>query len=244
MKTLIKKILPIWLVEILKIRRRKNIFTNKSISETFTYINEKEYWQSEESVSGDGSEVEVTEELIKRLNEFLKKKDIDSILDIPCGDFNWMQNVNLANLNYIGGDIVNLLIDKNNDEYKNDAINFEVLDITSSNLPKVDLIFCRDCLVHLSYKNIYKSLVNIKKSKSKYLLTTSFFRCEENKDIITGEWRKLNFEIAPFNFKKPLYVIDEKYTKKGFKYSDKTMCLWKISDISIPFRLKLYYWLT
>ena len=29
--------------------------------------------------------------------------------------------------------------------YKNDAINFEVLDITSSNLPKVDLIFCRDC---------------------------------------------------------------------------------------------------
>ncbi|MDC3242765.1 hypothetical protein OAT82_03755, partial [Flavobacteriaceae bacterium] len=174
----------------------------------------------------------------------LKKKDIDFILDIPCGDFNWMQNVNLANLNYIGGDIVNLLIDKNNDEYKNDAINFEVLDITSSNLPKVDLIFCRDCLVHLSYKNIYKSLVNIKKSKSKYLLTTSFFRCEENKDIITGEWRKLNFEIAPFNFKKPLHVIDEKYTKKGFKYSDKTMCLWKISDISIPFRLKLYYWLT
>ena len=43
--------------------------------------------KSEESVSGDGSEVEVTEELIKRLNEFLKKKDIDFILDIPCGDF-------------------------------------------------------------------------------------------------------------------------------------------------------------
>jgi len=242
MKKQLKKLLPKWLVDIIKIRRRKNIFKNKSISETFTYINESSYWKSEESVSGDGSELLVTQELSKKLEELIVDKEIKSILDVPCGDFNWMQKVNLNNAQYIGADIVENLIASNQKEYGTDKISFKLFDITKDTLPKVDVIFCRDCLVHFSIKDIYKALVNIKKSESQYLLTTSFYRCEENKDIITGEWRKLNFEIEPFNFKKPIAVIDEKYTKKGHKYSDKCMMLWKVSDIHIPFKLKLYYW--
>lgn len=244
MKVLLKKILPNWLISFIKLKRRKNVFKNKQIKETFTYINESKYWTSEESVSGDGSELEVTHELRHKLDDLLKNKNIKSMLDIPSGDFNWMQKINLENIDYIGGDIVENLIKSNNQAYKSDTINFDVLDLTSSSLPQVDLIFCRDCLVHLSYKDIYKALVNIKKSESKYLLTTSFYRCNENKDIITGQWRKLNFTIFPFNFKEPLQVLDENYTKKGYKYSDKSMCLWNIKDISIPFQLKLYYWFT
>jgi hypothetical protein len=244
MKALIKKILPYWLVEIIKIRRRNNIFKNKSISETFTFINKEGYWKSDESVSGDGSEVGVTKEIRERLEQLLADRSIESMLDVPCGDFNWMQKVNFKQVNYIGGDIVNNLIIDNIKKYNSDNISFKVIDITKDKLPQVDLIFCRDCLVHLSYKNIYKALINIKNSNSKYLLTTSFNRCEKNKDIITGEWRKLNFNIPPFNFKEPILIIDEKYTAKGYKYADKTMCLWDVNEIKIPFKLKLYYWLT
>ena len=107
-------------------------------------------------------------------------------------------------------------------------------------MPKVDLIFCRDCLVHLSYKQIYKALVNIKRSKSKYLLVTTFAKTPKNKDILTGEWRKLDFRLSTFNLQDPFAIIDEKYTAKGDKYADKSMGLWRIEDIKIPFQLKLY----
>ncbi|GAB4164350.1 MAG: class I SAM-dependent methyltransferase [Winogradskyella sp.] len=244
MKKIIKDILPKWSVDIIKTRRRRNIFKNKSISETFTYINESGYWKSKESVSGDGSELLVTQELSRKLEQLILDKDINSMLDIPCGDFNWMQKVHLKNTYYTGADIVENIIATNQQKYNSDRINFKVLDITKDTLPKVDLIFCRDCLVHFSFKDIYKALVNIKNSKSKYLLTTAFYRCDENKDIVTGEWRKINFELPPFNFKKPIEIIDENYTVKGYKYSDKSMCLWEVNDIVIPFRLKLFYWFT
>jgi len=244
MKKQIKKILPNWFIEHLKLKRQSNIFKNKAIDETFTYINENRSWKSDESVSGDGSEIAVTKELINGLHLFFEKENIQSMLDVPCGDFNWMQHTNLQQVDYIGGDIVENLIANNIAKHGDDKKSFFVLDLTKDKLPKVDVIFCRDCLVHLSYKDIYKALVNIKKSESKYLLTTSFYRCDNNKNIITGQWRKLNFEIFPFYFKKPLLIIDEKYTKKGHKYSDKTMSLWKISDIKIPFKLRLYYWLS
>ena len=244
LKDKLKNILPNWLVDQIIIKKRSNIFKNKPIQETFTYINEHKYWKSDESVSGDGSELEVTQELIKELEVLCKAKNIKTFLDIPCGDFNWMQHANLHDVDYIGGDIVENLIVENNAKYKQERITFKNLDLTKDVLPKVDLVFCRDCLVHLSYKDIYKTLINIKKSKSKYLLTTSFDRCRINNDIVTGQWRKLNFEITPFRFSKPLYTIDEKYTKKGEKYSDKMMKLWKISDITIPLKLRLYYWLS
>ncbi|WP_299101266.1 class I SAM-dependent methyltransferase [uncultured Winogradskyella sp.] len=244
MKKALKEILPNRFVEFIKLKRQKNAFKNKPIKETFTIINESNYWRSEESVSGDGSELAVTQPLISELQLFLAKQNIKSMLDIPCGDFNWMQHTNLQNIKYIGGDIVENLIAENNFNHGNASINFSVLDLTKDSLPKVDVIFCRDCLVHLSFKEIYKALVNIKKSESKYLLTTSFYNCDSNRDIITGQWRKLNFELFPFYFKKPIYVIDEKYTMKGQKYADKTMCLWEVKDIVIPFKLKLYNWLS
>lgn len=240
----LKKILPNWLKEHIKLKKKVYIFKNKPIKETFTYINENQIWNNAESVSGNGSELAATHELIKELNGLIKQRSITSMLDIPCGDFNWMQHVNLNKVNYIGGDIVETLIKSNTLNFGEDRVRFQLLDLTQDALPKVDLVFCRDCLVHLSYKDIYKALVNIKKSNSTYLLTTSFYRCNRNQNIITGQWRKLNFEIFPFYFSKPLQVIDEKYTKRGHQHSDKVMAVWKISDIKIPFKLKLYNWLS
>jgi 2-polyprenyl-3-methyl-5-hydroxy-6-metoxy-1,4-benzoquinol methylase len=244
MKELIKKIIPKIFLEQIRLSKKKSNFKDKAIKETFTIIKDSDYWSSSESVSGYGSEIEVTREVSKGLEQLLQQLNIKSILDVPCGDFNWMQHVNLNDTQYIGADIVTSIIENNKTLYSSDTISFTELDLTKDSLPKTDLIFCRDCLVHLSYKELYKTLVNFKKSRSTYLLTTSFINTKTNKNIITGEWRKLNFEKKPFSFKKPLLIIDEKYTKKGEKDIDKSMCLWEIEDIKIPFLLKLYYWFT
>ncbi len=99
-------------------------------------------------------------------------------------------------------------------------------------LPEVDLIFCRDCLVHFSHSDIFKALTNIRRSGAIYLLTTTFSGRKENHDINTGEWRVLNFEAAPFHFPPPLRLLVENCTQQNSKgaYKDKSLGLWKISD--------------
>ncbi len=196
--------------------------------ETFTDIYVNNGFKGKESVSGQGSDLTQTAALMLELPNIIEEFDIKTMLDIPCGDFYWMQNIDL-DVDYIGADIVpNLVIQ--NKKYETKNISFRHLDLITSDLYEVDLIFCRDCLVHLSFRDILKALDNIKRSKSKYLLTTTFHNRTDNKDIVTGQWRTLNLLLEPFNFKEPIELINEQCTENNNQYRDKSMGLWKIND--------------
>ena len=232
MKELIKKFIPYLL---LRFYRNRNFskFHNKNASEVFTEIYNSNYWKSSESVSGTGSEIKQTESLINDLNKLLTEMNIASVLDLPCGDFKWMQKVDFSNIDYVGADIVEELIKSNiaqNKERKN--IIFKVLNLITDPLPKSDIIIVRDCLVHLAYKDINSAIKNIKSSGCKYLLTTTFTNHYQNQDIVTGDWRPLNLQEKPFNFPSPILVINENCTEgNNGEYKDKSMALWEISKI-------------
>ena len=197
------------------------------LKETFTNIYEKNLWQSAESKSGPGSELKSTEKIRAELPMLIDKFGIKSILDIPCGDMNWMSTINLDNIKYIGADIVPAIIDSNRIIYPNKE--FKVLDITSDILPKVDLIFTRDCLGHLSNDNVIKAIKNAKESGSRYLLATSFTKWDKNPDIDNGGWKCINLMIHPF-YLNPIYLINED-CKEGYPhYNDKCMILFKLND--------------
>ena len=83
------------------------------------------------------------------------------MLDIPCRDFQWMKNVDLSSVEYIGADIVNELIQINDRKYSKKGTNFQQLNLIQDKLPKVNLVFCRDCLVHLSFSDTFLALNNI-----------------------------------------------------------------------------------
>ena len=54
----------------------------------------KTSWESNESRSGIGSEIKNTKEVLRAINQMsLKQYNIKSIIDIPCGDFNWMSSL-------------------------------------------------------------------------------------------------------------------------------------------------------
>lgn len=197
----------------------------------FTDYYKNNTWSGKESVSGPGSDYEQTKFLIPELNIMLKDLKIKSMLDIPCGDFNWMKRVNLENISYHGADIVEPLILSNNKKYKKDNINFSILDLVNDKLPKVDLIMVRDCLVHIPTTDVFKALHNIKNSGSKYLLTTNFLwnHQEANQEILIGQWRRINLQKDPYNFKYPDKVIIEGNIQSHDR--DKTMSLWRIKDI-------------
>ena len=233
--TSIRKVLPVkWLTKYSNLKVSK--YKDKSTKEVFTDIyTNKSFWGGSESVSGTGSDYKNTKSLIDDLNKLMVDLKITSVLDIPCGDFNWMHKVDYTNIKYVGADIVEDLIKINSEKYKDhDNLEFKVLNLIEDKLPKSDLIIVRDCFVHLSFSNIYHSIKNIKASGSKYLITTSFPDHPSNLDIITGGWRTLNFQEKPFNFPKPLLVINENYKGSNGEYKDKSMIVYEIDKIEIP----------
>lgn len=204
---------------------------NRDTETIFTDIVKMNAWHGADSVSGTGSDDIQTQKIIKGLPELFKEFRIRSVLDIPCGDFHWMKKVDLEGIQYIGGDIVKEMVKNDSESYEKENVRFAHLDLIKDNLPKSDIILCRDCLVHLSFADIKKALKNICGSGSTYLLTTTFTDRKNNENIRTGKWRPLNFLLPPFNFPAPVKIINEECTEQDGKYSDKSLGLWKIEDI-------------
>lgn len=235
---IIKFLIPNVIWNYFDIKKTKQ-FKGLTIEKTFKLIKENNHWGDDESVSGTGSNLSQTKDVIYSLQKLIKEYRITSVLDIPCGDFNWMKEMDLEDVSYTGADIVSEIIDNNLENYQTDKVNFETLDLTADKLPEVDLVLCRDCLVHFSYRNIYKAILNLKKSNSKYLLMTSFVETSDNFNIVTGNWRKLNFLIKPFCFPKPDLIIIENCTERDDSFNDKALCLWKLSELTFPLYFKV-----
>ena len=197
----------------------------------FTPFYTKNLWGDDESVSGPGSSLKSTAKLRRELPKLLREIGARTLLDAPCGDFNWMKETHLGVEHYIGVDVVPDLIARNQELYGNDQTEFLLLDLTRDKLPRVDVILCRDCLIHFSYRHITAAIDNFKRSGSTYLLTNSYPRWLCNEDIPTGDFRPINVREPPFNFPRPLKHIREKFKAEEVLYFGKILGLWKLSDL-------------
>jgi hypothetical protein len=202
-----------------------------STKETFNEIFRSNHWNSKRSISGPGSEDEQTREIRKQIPRLVDELAIKKFLDIPCGDFRWFSKMKISLDHYVGGDIIEAIIAKNQEVYGRHNVEFLAIDLIRDALPQADILFCRDCFVHLSFQDIFRALENIKRSSIKYLLTTTFSECDKNLEIVTGDWRVINLEKAPFNLPKPIRLINEKCTEGAGSYADKSLALWRISEL-------------
>ena len=198
---------------------------------TFAPFYTENRWGDSESVSGPGSNLERTAKLRTELPLLLEEISARTLLDAPCGDFNWMKNTPLGVEQYIGVDIIPELIDQNQILYGNARTRFALLDLTRDKLPRVDVILCRDCFIHFSNRHIAAAVKNFKRSGSTYLLTNTYAGWRDNKDIRTGDFRHLNLLSPPFNFPPPLRQINEKVSEERAQYFGKTLALWKFADL-------------
>jgi hypothetical protein len=202
-----------------------------SLEAVFSWYYDRPVWgRGAESISGGGSTTAATETIRSALPKLISDFGVRTMLDIPCGDGNWMSQVPLNLDLYIGADIVQQLVDFNLRRWgETERRKFAKLDLTRDGLPRVDLIFCRDCLVHLSDANVIRGLANIKASGSTYLISTTFPNHPENADIVDGEWRPINLERQPFNLPPPLRLVCEGLTESSC--SDKSLGLWRIDEL-------------
>ncbi|MGH9418958.1 MAG: glycosyltransferase, partial [Thermoanaerobaculia bacterium] len=163
----------------------------------FSHIYRHNVFGGAESRSGVGSNLEQTEIVRRDLPGILREFGVRSMIDAPCGDFFWMQHVDLGIDRYVGVDIVEELIARDREQYAREGREFLRLDIIEDPLPGADLIFCRDCLVHLDFAQAHRALENFKRSGAQYLLTTTFTGRDLNVDLVGADiWRTLNLELA------------------------------------------------
>src|SRR5437868_5072453 len=87
------------------------------MKDIFSDIYYRNVWGDEESVSGPGSGVKRASAFREELAELLKQLQVTTLLDAGCGDYNWMKELNLGSMQYIGVDVVPELITINQQKY-------------------------------------------------------------------------------------------------------------------------------
>ena len=199
------------------------------LPDTFRLIYETNHWGAAQK-SGAGAALEQTQTLLDGLAALIRELRVSTILDVPCGDLAWIRHLNVAGLSYVGGDIVPEVIATNRAQFAGSRT-FRVLDLTRDELPAADLLLCRDCLVHLSYADARAALANVSRSAITYFLSTTFPDCAENEEIVTGDWRTINLELAPFSLPTPMRLICEKCSEGDGRFSDKSLGLWRVDQL-------------
>jgi len=212
------------------IRRLREVVDSLSLSERFRLLHDLGIYHAEESLSGAGSSLAETEALRRQLPTLFRRHHVTSLLDVPCGDFHWMSQLDLSGVSYLGADIVPDLIESNQKRFP-PPLEFRVLDVTSDALPKVDLVLCRDLLIHLCARDAARALSNILKSGSRFLLASHYFDRKENAEIPSGDFRPINLTRAPFHLPAPAERLDEDSRLEDGLYADRSMALWPLNDL-------------
>lgn len=212
--------------------KRSSRYAGMETEQVFAQIYSGNEWKNAESVSGAGSTLVVTESLLPHLQMLFADLDLKHVLDVPCGDFHWLQHLDWGKIRYTGGDIVPELVAQNLHKYGNADRQFVSLDLIRDPLPAADLLLVRDCMVHLSFSHIQAALENIRRSEITYLLATHFPKLTLNFDIHDGDWRPINLQLPPFNLPAPIQTLPE-FCPPGYAHQHRGKCLalWRVGKI-------------
>jgi hypothetical protein len=201
------------------------------LREVFEDIAARNGWGDEESRSGAGSTLRYTHGLRAELRHFLDAFRIGNMFDAPCGDFHWMKAVEFPDgFHYIGGDVAPSVVAANTRTHSRPGRQFVEFDITRDAFPWADLWFCRDCLFHLSYADIFRALEAFARSDIGYVMVTSHINAAgfHNRDIASGDFRLLDMFIEPFGLPpQALYRIPD-YV---FPFPPRELCVWSRRQI-------------
>jgi hypothetical protein len=166
-------------------------------------------WGNDESRSGNGSQRNSASvaAALSTLADICDAYAVRSVADIPCGDFNWIDQFVDARpeIDYRGFDIVPAMI--RNNRAKAPHRRFEVLDIVAAVPPRMDLIFCKDLFNHLTYREVDAALANMRMSGSRYLLATNNFGyANANLPVLALKTsRYLDICAPPFAYRQPIW---------------------------------------
>jgi SAM-dependent methyltransferase len=168
----------------------------RRLKERFEEIYAKNEWRHG---SGEGSRPENTRGYVAFLEEFLMARDIRSVVDMGCGDWQFSKDIRWGAARYLGLDVVGPVIRKNRRKYAKDGVSFRLYSGNPMDLPTADLLIVKDVLQHLSDQNVMEFLPYLRRFK--YALITNCVNPKgptENRDTQDGGFRYLDLRLPPF----------------------------------------------
>lgn len=180
---------------------KENNLTN--FSQVFSQIYDRNSWGRG---SGPGSSPENTKSYRIVLQHHINdKSNIQSIVDLGCGDWQIMSLIQIPeNKKYLGLDVVPSVIERNKAEYRKENVDFQLIQDLSE-IPSGDLLIVKDVIQHWPNEQIHEFVKTVL-PKFKYALITNCFQAHwgnlqglYNQDIQIGDYRPIDLTDAPFN---------------------------------------------
>ena len=175
----------------------------------------------QESLCGSGSWKKQATDAREFIQEKIIEHKYETILDLGCGDWNWMEDIDFQGANYLGIDADAEMIYDNSVKYSFNGISFRYGDIFSIDIPEVDLVICRDVLFHVR-SELAVSLINKLKQRTRlHFISTSFNQEKMNQEpraynkIEDWGFYRINLLVDPFNLKDNLIETREEKTSNG-----------------------------
>jgi 2-polyprenyl-3-methyl-5-hydroxy-6-metoxy-1,4-benzoquinol methylase len=158
------------------------------MEDKFNNIYKKNIWGGG---SGTGSKLSHDNKwYLSFIKDIIKDKEIKTILDIGCGDWEIMKNFSYDGLKYDGIDIVKSVIDAN-ESYVKPNIHFYHKNILNEDINNYDLIIIKDVLQHLEDNDIIKIMDKLMK-KGSYILCVNGFKFGRTPE--KNEWESRNIK--------------------------------------------------
>lgn len=157
---------------------------------------------NDKTVCGNGSLKINNIDFLIFLENIITKYTINSLLDLGCGDLNYIgEYIQKSKLDFLGLDASVDLISYNKNMYKDyENLKFDICNIIENDIPRnYDLILIKEVFIHLSDNLIIQSLNNIKKSNPNYLLISGHSDNFKNKDSLNNlGWGFRKFDSEKF----------------------------------------------
>jgi SAM-dependent methyltransferase len=165
----------------------------------FGHIYEQDHW---DGGSGVGSAPDATEPYRAVLAELLPASDVSSVVDVGCGDWQLGSLVDWSAVDYLGLDVVPVVIERNRARFAKPGVRFEVRDARLQPPPSGDLLLAKDVLQHWSNADA-AAFMRTNLRRYKYCLITNDVESthwdgDVNHDVLLGEWRTMDLEKEPF----------------------------------------------
>jgi hypothetical protein len=195
----------------LGVKRKFGYLQPEKREQRFAQIYEQRVWaHGDDAVpgSGRGSTLDATTGIREALPGLLDRLGCETLMDLGCGDFTWMREVELGRP-YIGVDLVAGVIEENIRRFGADDRSFIHADAAVDPLPAADVVLCREVLFHLSFDDIRKVLENVFSQPRRYLIATTDEVTVFNSNIRSGDYRFLNLRRAPFRFGEPVASLSD-----------------------------------
>lgn len=145
--------------------------------------------------------IEKAEPYLDFLQKFLQDNQIQTVVELGCGDWKILSQIDWRNIRYTGFDLVPQIIKKNQEQYGNKEITFIKADFNRIDLPSADLLLCKDVFQYMSNKEILKTVKSFKKYKYCLILNEvdSISLTSDNLDVKNGSFHTVDLSKPPFN---------------------------------------------